>query len=236
MSSIGQYRKESNLNTYYTDRINDLIQSQQADAVQGFGFDDNMKFKNIINTYNFQNSKSYYLKFKVQRRADGQQVFDLRLKHSTDGELNSNTNSQIIQDKLIVPAKKADNKNKVYTTFEVVFSPNENYDQLYWRLYRSSIDFIKSDSTDAPGRAMNVIVLQFYELIDLIKIKKIPSNSLTKIGVQGPPSLLMCINKEPIRIGKSGIYEINNGIIVNSICFYPKTQDDFFIIDYQFEN
>ena len=35
--------------------------------------------------------------------------------------------------------------------------------------------------------------------------------------------MLMCINKEQIRIGKSGIYEINNGIKINFIGFVPKS-------------
>ena len=63
---------------------------------------------------------------------------------------------------------------------------------------------------------------------------------LTKIGIQGPPSLLMCINREQIRIGKTGIYEINNGINITSISFVPKTSTlssdglDYFIMDFEY--
>jgi len=59
---------------------------------------------------------------------------------------------------------------------------------------------------------------------------------LSKIGVQGPPSLLMCINREPIRIGNSGIYEINNGIIhITSISFVvPQYTSDYFIMDFEY--
>ncbi len=69
--------------------------------------------------------------------------------------------------------------------------------------------------------------------------------TLTKIGIQGPPGLLMCINGEAIRIGPSGIYEINNGYKVTFLGFIVresrqrKDRDgvpdyDYFIMDYQY--
>jgi len=76
------------------------------------------------------------------------------------------------------------------------------------------------------GRVMNIEIKSFTRLIDVIAtLKNTYSNLayLTKIGIQGPPSMLMCINGEEIRIGKSGIYEINNDIIkITSISFVPK--------------
>jgi len=76
------------------------------------------------------------------------------------------------------------------------------------------------------GRVMNIEIKSFTRLIDVITtLKNTYSNLayLTKIGIQGPPSMLMCINGEEIRIGKSGIYEINNDIIkITSVSFVPK--------------
>ena len=51
---------------------------------------------------------------------------------------------------------------------------------------------------------------------------------------------MMCINGEEIRIGRTGIYELNNGITVQYIGFIVKesdfTQDgkDYFIMDFQY--
>jgi hypothetical protein len=66
---------------------------------------------------------------------------------------------------------------------------------------------------------------------------------LTKIGIQGPPGMLMCINGEPIRIGPSGIYEIKNGYKINFLSFIRKEsyengaqQLDSFIVDYQYDD
>ena len=57
---------------------------------------------------------------------------------------------------------------------------------------------------------------------------------LKKIGIQARPSFLMCINKQEIRIGRSGIFEVNNGVEITSIGFVPKGADDYFIMDYEY--
>jgi len=57
---------------------------------------------------------------------------------------------------------------------------------------------------------------------------------LKKIGIQGPPLLLLCINKEQIRLGKNGIYELNNGMNITSIGFVPKSEKDLFIMDFEY--
>lgn len=50
----------------------------------------------------------------------------------------------------------------------------------------------------------------------------------------------MCINREQIRLGKRGIYEINNGINITSISFVPKVSTlasgelDYFIMDFEY--
>jgi len=49
----------------------------------------------------------------------------------------------------------------------------------------------------------------------------------------------MCINREQIRLGRTGIYEINNGIDITSISFVPKGSNDqnnldYFIMDFEY--
>jgi len=91
---------------------------------------------------------------------------------------------------------------------------------------------------------MNITVKSFTRLINIIStLKQTYSNMnhLTKIGIQGPPSLLMCINGEQIRIGATGIYEINrDDIRITSINFVPKESKffsdglDYFIMDFEY--
>jgi len=93
------------------------------------------------------------------------------------------------------------------------------------------------------GRIMEVTIISFTRLVDVVGFLKssYPDLSyLTKIGVQGPPSLLMSINGEQIRVGRNGIYEINNGINITSISFVPKTSTassdglEYFIMDFEY--
>mgnify|MGYP003288954105 FL=1 len=48
----------------------------------------------------------------------------------------------------------------------------------------------------------------------------------------------MSINGEGIKVGRSGIYEINNGVVVSSIGFVIESGDNdvsnYFILDYQY--
>ena len=89
---------------------------------------------------------------------------------------------------------------------------------------------------------MDINVLGFTQLIDILPtLRNQQGNNishLTKIGVQGPPLFLMCINREPIRIGRNGIYELNNGININFISFVPVGSGDgkldYFIMDYEY--
>ena len=47
--------------------------------------------------------------------------------------------------------------------------------------------------------------------------------------------MLTCINRQQIRIGYNGIYEINNGTKITSISFVPRTVNDYFIMDYEYQ-
>ena len=61
------------------------------------------------------------------------------------------------------------------------------------------------------------------------------------MGLQGPPGLLFSMNGEEIRIGKSGIYEVE-GININQLSFVIKNNSpipyadnlDYFIMDFQY--
>ena len=58
---------------------------------------------------------------------------------------------------------------------------------------------------------------------------------LKRIGVQGTPGLIMCINGEQIQIGKSGIFEINIDYTVSYFgVVIEKDSDKIFLLDYQY--
>ena len=183
----------------------------------------NLSGNNIVN-----NQNSYYLQFEVKERMDSEQKFYLKLRNNTETE----DNEQLIEE-FTVPAGNGTRY------FELTFTPNATYNQILWELQRTALDYQLDN-----GRLMNITIKNYTRLINIIStLKQIYSNMtyLTKIGIQGPPSLLMCINGEQIRIGKSGIYEINNDIIkITSISFVPKqatltsNEVDYFIMDFEY--
>jgi hypothetical protein len=62
-------------------------------------------------------------------------------------------------------------------------------------------------------------------------------SQVSKIGFQSRPGTLITVNKETIRLGKSGIYEINNGTDIYSVGvagFGGKVEP--FILDYAYES
>lgn len=228
MYHFGQFRS-SQMDTYSTSlQMNMSTQPTERISVHDIIFYNicgNLTGNNIVN-----NKNSYYLQFEVEKRMDSVQKFYLKLKNTTQTE----DNEQLIQE-FIVPT----GNDTMY--FEVIFTPNATYNQILWELQRTTLDY-QSDQ----GRLMNITVKNFTQLINVIStLQQTYTNItyLTKIGIQGPPSLLMCINGEQIRIGKSGIYEINNNLIkINFISFIPKQNTlssngiDYFIMDFEYDS
>lgn len=177
---------------------------------------------------------SYYLKFEVKQLPDSVQTFSLKLKSdevTVDSEQSIRTFSV---------------KQGVETTiFELVFNPNSSYNQVIFELRRLALDFYIDNGDNTSGRKMDIKILQFERLTNVIDdylVKKFDGlKKLKKIGIQGPPGLLFCIDGEEMRIGRSGIYELyNEDLEISYIGFIIKdslfTQDgkDFFIMDFKY--
>lgn len=96
-------------------------------------------------------------------------------------------------------------------------------------LINSSFDFpiVQFDSSYACGCA------------NLQNIAPDHTTPWLKMGYQSRPGSLIIINGEPIRVGSSGIYELNNGTEINSVMIPTLSNDitniDAFLLDYAFE-
>ena len=238
--NIGQFRRPQ-MPSYYDEFKEHIVMSYKQTDVQ-FGDTNSLIFQNpcgnIQNNYVLTSQNYYYLRFKVKQREDSSQRFYLKLCNRDDGTIQDQNQEQII-DEFTVP------QGVGYVYFESIIAPNTTYDQILWELRRIALDYTYIDPTeeDKIGRVMQVDIescAQIKNVIDFLKPNYTNLKSLAKIGVQGPPSLLMCINGEQIRIGKSGIYEINNGITIFFIGFIPKesiiSSDglDYFIMDFEY--
>lgn len=223
--NFGQFRRDQLPVSDYVSSIEYTKQNYQrktGTTVQK-KFVDNMM---VISTP-MDNTKSYYLQVTINR-LPSQQDFSLLLKKSTDDNI-----SQTI-DTFSVSSGSSGTE-----TFEFVITPNIDYDQIVFYLTRISTDYQLSNSDNTYGRKSTIEILSFSQINDLLTTP-INHTPLIKIGVQGPTGMLMVINGEPIRIGPSGIYEINNGYKIKTFGVIIKDNNlstdgkEYFILDYQY--
>lgn len=231
MYQIGQFRK-SQLENYLQPLQMTMGEQETKEVTTEVIFYDicgNLTGENVVNMTN-----SYYLNFNVKQNPEYSQRFDLKLRNNLD---QIEEEEQLLET-FLVP------KGIATSYFEIVFTPNNSYNQIVWELKREVIDFsLVLNNNNHYGRLMEVTVKSFDRIVDVMETLKRKYNltSLKKIGIQGPPSMLMCINGEQIRNSRSGIYEINNDKIqIESIGFVPKTDtfssngSDYFTMDFEY--
>lgn len=231
MYKFGQFRK-SQLSSYlipleYT--LNDL--AVQSSLSRGVTFiDKGIDLDNALQALDSSGKqKSYYIRFKIYKQTT-KQFITVRLVNTE----KTSDNVQTIEN-LEIDAGNADD----YSIFELVLSPNDNhtYNQIYFELNRELIDYNTLNTDGTYGRKIILTIDNFSEIYNVINFLQTSIENkgvLKQIGVQGPPGLLMSINGEAIRIGRSGLYEINNGISTSFIGFVIEDDEKYFILDYQY--
>lgn len=235
--NIGQFRRTSNINDYYEDISNDFViqyfQERLSELTSTVFFEN--AYYDFSNTGNKMNKQNYYyLNFSV-KKMNSIQNFYLKLKNLTQSDDDFSENNEQIIAEFTVPQSTIEDD---WTDFEIIIAPNKTYGQLYWDLRRTiSNDYLSTSDMQvegAIGRKMTIVINQFAIIKNIVK----DINKIVKIGVQGPPSLLMCINGEQIRIGKTGIFEINeDNVSISFVGFIPKVKNDileYFIMDYEY--
>ena len=230
---FGQFRK-SQLSSYLTPldySLDDLrVESSLSKGVVFIDKGIDLEGSNILQALTSDGKqRSYYLRFKVFKQETAQKI-TIRLVNTTKTQDNVQTIENIE-----IPAGNTND----FDIFELVLSPNDNhtYNQIYFELNRELIDYniLKPDGT--YGREMHILIDrldEIYNVINFLQTSIENKGKLKQIGVQGPPGLLMSINGEAIRIGRSGLYEINNGINTSFIGFIIEADEKYFILDYQY--
>lgn len=173
--------------------------------------------------------KSYYMQIKVFKEEESEQLLTIKLVN-TD---KTKDNEQTLETITIEQGKKND-----FAIFEIVIPPNQSYNQIQFVLNRVLIDYNNENEDGTYGRKVNMEILklkEIYNVIDFLNPAIKNTGRLKQIGVQSAPGLLMSIDGEAVRVGRSGIYEINNGISVSFIGFIVEPDDNkYFILDYQY--
>ena len=173
--------------------------------------------------------KSYYMQIKVFKEEESEQLLTIKLVN-TD---KTKDNEQTLETITIEQGKKND-----FAIFEIVIPPNQSYNQIQFVLNRVLIDYNNENEDGTYGRKVNMEILklkEIYNVIDFLNPAIENTGRLKQIGVESAPGLLMSIDGEAVRVGRSGISEINNGISVSFIGFIVEPDDNkYFILDYQY--
>ena len=207
---IGQEHFNHQNGNSYASFVNNTsaIQVQSQDSGNNkisFSFaDSGLRLTSGGSTY-FNMNNNYYL-HAIVKRLSSVQIFNIKLLQvDSTGKVNTNVPEQQI--KRIEVVNKSENDK--YVEVEIIFNPRgSDYNTISFELERKQ----GIDTGTTPRES----IIAFVELS--IINNKMPSElssgiSLSKIGVQSHPDLLMCINGEEIHMPRSGIFELRDGII-----------------------
>lgn len=179
--------------------------------------------------------ENYYLSFSVERvdlntykmNNDDYSILTFKIC-LLEPDSGSNFKIQQVLNSYTVEPYVTEEDSRV-VNFEFTFSPKQASTYLGFILSREVYDYAVGPRTLPlvidPNPEQHIPGLS--QLTNFF-----PNITALKIGVQSRPGLLMCINKESIRIGRSGVYEINNGYPIN---FFNIPSDDNFILDYAYD-
>lgn len=127
-----------------------------------------------------------------------------------------------------------------YGYAEMVFRPVEGaFSQIVLEMVRTAEDYnIQQDVDNETVYGRRVTLSDFdytlYKLSNLVDEIN-PDGSLNRIGVWSHSGLLMAVNGEEIRVGPSGLYELDDIIPINSLGIVAEDYTDNFSVDYTFD-
>lgn len=168
----------------------------------------------MLSSDSFAISSTYYCHCKIRRNVIGNQKFTIKLMNCTsigDNEAEDNSEYEQFIKTIIIRQGEANE----WVDIDFIFTPHyEKFNTIVLSLSRTTDDFSETKK--------RVPVVAFLELSTIENIlPKIAADAimsgnqvnLLKIGIQSRPGLRMCINREEIYVGRTGVYEIKNGEI-----------------------
>lgn len=171
---------------------------------------DDKKILFITNSTNLLNTEKYYFKIKIKRK-EVKQTVKLTLQNQDATDIQKVAT-------YIVPAATDLITENLY---ETIFVPlTNNY---------STIAF-EASGLDLAVEDIDLKIYRIENILNLISIA-----SLVRLGIQAVPGQMFCINGEGLRVGPNGLYELNHSdIIIDFVGFIPTSNNDNFILDYQY--
>ena len=144
---------------------------------------------------------NYYFHAKIKRLASDQ-IFYIYLVNYAEISGGEEVKTQYLKTITVQGGATTE-----WVDLELLFTPLIQFDCLLFQLQRTIEDY-------RTGTRYPVIIYEELSLVKNMLSSQIRQEvSLLKMGVQSHPGLMMCINGEEIHIGRTGIYEVKNGII-----------------------
>lgn len=255
MLKVGQIRK--NVGTQY---LRDLSSSFTPTKVYIKGFDGKKVFHEFaltLNDGNFVANTTYYLRVAIKRTIvppetiidlDRDRVqFQVKL-YQKDGQSGGGSHDK---EKIQTLASNGvvdyyTGTNGEWMQYNLIFVPNDTYKYLCFEVTRNGYDYITKvrnpfilGNEPVPGED----TLDFGTDGDFAIVNNIlpAAHKMSKIGIQSRPGSMFVVNREPIILGRSGVYEINNGTKITSVGVVAPNGTDTsniqdFLLDYGYDN
>jgi len=158
-------------------------------------FDECLRFGNKL-----ESNKTYYFHAKIQRMLAPQKFYLYLVQYDA-----VDNRTQYLK---TVEVQGGDTKD--WVDLEFIFTPLLAFDCILFELQRTIDDY------RLETRYPRIVYEEVSEVNNRVP-QLVPSTSrkaeFIKMGIQSHPGLLMCINNEEIHIGRSGTYEVRNGIV-----------------------
>lgn len=168
-------------------------------------------------------SKYYYFRCQIKRMID-EQRFTIKLVNFN--ETSTGSVEQFIKTIVIQGGEREE-----WVNVEFIFHPVIAFDTILFQLQRNITDY--RDMIRYP----KICYQQLGSINNIITTKVKDGATLLKIGVQSHPGLSMCVNGEEIRISRTGIFELRNGVL--PINFFsvtnPASEDTATVVDWEME-
>ena len=189
----------------------------------------------------FLTQEIYYLTLVLQRQTE---ELSFNIKLQTNPEDYQISKPYQILKKCVLNAKVEDENNPDAGKYDyydlVIVSNNNSYNTLVLSINRTAQDILSTPRTIASSAA----TIHLYSLENLVDFDS--QKYWKKMGIQSRPGSLIVVNKEPIRIGRSGIYELNNGTKITNLMIASgwrngeagetiNTNVDPFLVDYVYQ-
>lgn len=143
-----------------------------------------------ISNRKLEKGVNYYFHGKIKRMSSVQS-FDVKLVNY------ENITSNVVQWVKKIVVQSGDENDIV--DIEFIFTPAADFDTILFEMVRTS--------ADTPNQRQATIIYEELSIINNILPEK---RKVLHIGVQSQPSILLCVNGQEMRVGRSGMYELNH--------------------------